>query len=131
MKKDLKYWKQQQCAQREARPEKIKHDIWEQAGPGILRAPDGRERCTPAEMLRRKSILLQRAWPNSLCAACNQPLESYEGTDLGYIESKGIGGGKHNDAMSNLCLEHRRCNLDQGSLSLADYKAKKGYDVNG
>jgi hypothetical protein len=68
---------------------------------------------------------------HSTCAACERPFTIYDEIELGHIESKGIGGGKHNDVKSNLCLEHRNCNREQGSMSLEAYRALKGWNEAG
>jgi hypothetical protein len=80
--------------------------------------PDGREVCTPAEMRRRKMTMIREDLP---CAACGKPFDDFRDIELAHIESKGVGGGKRNDARRNLVLMHKAENREQGSRSLADY----------
>jgi 5-methylcytosine-specific restriction endonuclease McrA len=79
---------------------------------------DGREKCTPAELRRRKMKLLKS---DPVCAACGQVFDDYRYVELAHKASKGIGGGKHDDRWENLVLMHRNENREQGSRSLIDY----------
>jgi 5-methylcytosine-specific restriction endonuclease McrA len=85
---------------------------------GVKKLDDGREICTPSELRRRKSILLKR---DPVCAACGKVFDDYRDVELAHIESKGLGGGKHDDRWENLVLMHRDENREQGSRSLNDY----------
>jgi 5-methylcytosine-specific restriction endonuclease McrA len=85
---------------------------------GIIRYPDGREKCSPAILTFRKGVLLKK---NPFCAACGKLFDDYRDVELAHIECKGSGGFKHDDRWENLVLMHRDENREQGSRSLNDY----------
>jgi hypothetical protein len=85
---------------------------------GVTVLEDGREKCTPAELRRRKDKLLKG---DPVCAACGQVFEDYRYVELAHKESKGMNGHKVDDRWGNLCLMHRNENHEQGSRSLTDY----------
>lgn len=87
---------------------------------GVTKFPDGREKCSPSELTRRKGILLKR---DPVCAACGRTFDDYRDVELAHVESKGMGGGKHDDRWENLVLMHLEENREQGSRSLSDYLA--------
>lgn len=86
----------------------------------MRRYPDGREVCSPAELRRRKNLLLHLG---AKCAVCKCAFTDYSEVELGHRESKGLGGAKRDDRMENLCLLHVEANRDMGSMSLDDYLA--------
>ena len=85
---------------------------------GIVRYPDGREKCSPSVLGYRKGVLLKK---HPFCAACGELFEDYRDVELAHVKSKGAGGGKHDDRWENLTLMHRDENREQGSRSLTDY----------
>jgi hypothetical protein len=88
------------------------------ARSGVTKLPDGREKCSPAEIHRRKNVLLKK---DPVCAACGQLFDDYRDVELAHVKAKGLGGGKHDDRWENLVLMHRDENREQGSRSLNDY----------
>ncbi len=106
--------------QRYAQRKHASKGIWSPVGHGVMRAPDGREKCSPAALRRRKDELIRR---DPTCIACGQQFSCYSEIELAHIESKGNGGFKRNDARNNLALMHADENREQGSRSLEDYLA--------
>jgi len=72
-----------------------------------------REICSPAELRRRKHVLLSRGIKD--CFYCEDPLTTYQDTELAHKEPKGMGGARHDDHWDNLALAHRLCNRENGS----------------
>ena len=103
---------------RYAQVKKQGHGIWQPVRSGLWRAADGRERCSKAELRRRKDCLLRQGVK---CAACGEGFSDYRDVELAHRISKGAGGGNHNDAMPNLTLLHVGANRAQGSLPLDLY----------
>jgi 5-methylcytosine-specific restriction endonuclease McrA len=87
---------------------------------GVKTLDDGREICTPAEVRRRKSILLKR---DPACAACGKVFTDYRDVELAHKESKGMNGHKHDDRWENLVLMHRDENRECGSRPVGEYVA--------
>lgn len=77
--------------------------------------PDGREKCPPAVLKRRKDQLIKQ---DPTCIACGEGFTTYEEIELAHKESKGSGGFKHDDRWPNLALMHRIGNRRQGSMPL-------------
>jgi 5-methylcytosine-specific restriction endonuclease McrA len=102
------------------RPPRARKGIWVEVRYGLWRAADGREKCSPAELRWRKNQLIRTS---PFCAACGEKFIDYGEIELAHRLSKGIGGGRHNDAMPNLALMHRDENREQGSRSLDAYLA--------
>lgn len=104
---------------RYAQPMHAAQGIWQPTGArGVSRSADGREKCTKAILRRRKDSMLRRGEP---CHACGEKFTDYSDVELSHLESKGIGGGRHNDAQVNLVLLHTVTNREQGSLSWDQY----------
>lgn len=95
---------------------------WLQVRIGVHRAPDGREKCSKAELARRKNKLLQ---DHPYCAACGKRFNFVWEAELGHIASKGMQGWKEDSRMSNLVLLHKAANWDQGSMDLEAYLREK------
>lgn len=91
---------------------------WHPIRAGLWRSDDGREKCSPAELRRRKGDLI-RKYP--VCRACGLTFTDYDEIELAHIESKGMGGFKRDDSMGNLTLLHKAANRDQGSMELNVY----------
>ena len=72
-----------------------------------------RERCSQAELNRRKDKMLQGG--QTSCFYCQKDFELYSDIVVAHIESKGMGGARHDDHPSNLTLSHSWCNLENGS----------------
>lgn len=89
-----------------------------EVAPGVHRYPDGRERCSPAALKKRKDALLRQ---RSLCIFCGQPFTDYRDVDLCHVESKGMNGWRRDDSIANLELGHRISNIDCGSRSIGEY----------
>lgn len=104
------------CCGRENLPPKPKK--YETDNRGVRKFPDGRERCSPSELRRRKETLLRK---DPVCAACGRNFDDYRDVELAHKVSKGQGGGKHDDSWENLCLMHSIENREQGSMSLEEY----------
>jgi 5-methylcytosine-specific restriction endonuclease McrA len=85
---------------------------------GVKKHDDGRETCTPAELRRRKNMLLKS---DPVCAACGKVFDDYRDVELAHKESKGMNGWKTDDSWENLCLMHRDENREQGSRPLTEY----------
>jgi hypothetical protein len=98
----------------------VKHGIFELVRPGVWRAPDGRERCSKAELRRRKHVLLKN---DPTCAACHQQFSDYSEVELAHRLGKGLNGSTHDSRMENLTLLHRGANQAQGSVPLDIYLA--------
>jgi 5-methylcytosine-specific restriction endonuclease McrA len=105
---------------RYAQPRHARKGIWIPVRPGLWRSEDGREKCSPRELRRRKDSLIQK---NPVCEVCGRHFVDYDEIELGHRESKGIGGSRRNDALTNLCLLHMSSNRAMGSMSVADYIA--------
>lgn len=103
---------------RYAQVKKQGHGIWQSVRAGVWRAADGREKCSKAELRRRKDSLLRQG---KTCEACHEPFTDYRDVDLAHWQAKGAGGAFHNDAMSNLTLLHSRANMECGSMDLQTY----------
>ena len=88
--------------------------------PGVYRAPDGREKCSPGELRRRKNQLLNT---NPVCAACDRKFTDYSEVELAHKQAKGMGGAKHDSRWENLVLMHKDENREQGSRDLETYLA--------
>jgi hypothetical protein len=102
------------------RPLRARNGIWTEVRFGLWRSEDGREKCSPQELRWRKNQLIRTS---AFCVACGEKFRDYDEIELAHRQGKGIGGGKHNDAMTNLVLMHREENREQGSRSLDDYLA--------
>lgn len=105
---------------RYAQPRHDSERMWVKVRSGVHRAADGREKCSPAEMKRRKDRMLRE---NPVCGACGEGFKDYYDVELAHRESKGMGGGRHDDSLKNLYLMHARGNRAQGSRDLAEYLA--------
>lgn len=103
---------------RYAQPKHASRGIWSPIGHGVMRAPDGREKCSPSALRRRKDELIRR---DPTCIACGQQFSDYSEIELAHKESKGNGGFKRNDAAENLALMHKGANRAQGSMDLVTY----------
>jgi len=112
------------CCGREGRGRdlfrKVDKGIFRFVRPGVWRAPDGREKCSRAELKRRKHKLLRE---NPVCAACPVGFTDYSEVELAHVEACGLNGGSRDDAWKNLALMHADENREQGSRSLAEYLA--------
>lgn len=86
--------------------------------PGVRRYPDGREVCSPAALKKRKDALIRQGEP---CVFCDQPFADYREVDLCHRESKGSGGWRRDDSLSNVTLGHRVSNMECGSRSIEEY----------
>jgi hypothetical protein len=79
-----------------------------------------REICSPAELKRRKHILMLS---DPVCIYCGKNFledgSHYNEVHLAHRESKGMNGAKHDDHMSNLGLAHAAENLANGSRKVA------------
>lgn len=91
---------------------------WVQVRIGVQRAPDGREKCSKAELARRKFKLLDE---HPYCAACGNKFEAIWEAELAHRTGKGLGGGKEDSRMENLTLLHALANRHQGSIPLDIY----------
>ena len=101
-------------------PKQKRNGVWYPIRPGLWRANDGREKCSPAELRRRKNGMIQS---HPFCEVCGQKFTDYDEIELGHRESMGMGGSRRNDAMPNLCLLHKSSNRAMGSMSVAEYIA--------
>lgn len=113
------------CGRSEAartRIQKRGHGIWQFVRSGLWRAPDGRERCSAAELRRRKDGLLRQG---VRCAACGEGFADYRDVELAHLSGKGMSGAFHNDSLANLTLMHQRANREQGSMDLQSYLRDK------
>jgi hypothetical protein len=89
--------------------------------PGVRRIDDEfhprgyRERCSVAELRRRKHKLMAAA--ELTCFYCGGDLRQsdYREIALCHKEPKGMGGARHDDHFDNLVLAHASCNLENGS----------------
>lgn len=95
---------------------------WTLIRSGLWRAEDGRERCSAAELRRRKNRLLQEG---HVCAACEVGFSDYRDVELGHRVSKGFSGATRDDRFSNLILLHVNANRDQGSMDFDTYMKTK------
>lgn len=95
---------------------------WIQVRMGVHRAPDGREKCSKAELARRKDKLLTE---HPYCAACGERFRYTWEAELSHKISKGMNGGKEDSRMSNLVLLHKSANREQGSMDLEIYLREK------
>ncbi|MGH9501692.1 MAG: HNH endonuclease signature motif containing protein [Terriglobales bacterium] len=90
-----------------------------QAGP-VIRVMDDthprgyREECSGWELRRRKNLLIARG---EGCLYCDETFNDYRQIELAHRNSKGMGGSRHDDHISNLGLAHRFCNRKNGSKS--------------
>jgi 5-methylcytosine-specific restriction endonuclease McrA len=78
-----------------------------------------REICSPAELRRRKNLLILQAEGHPRCYLCGEEFSSYQEIELEHIEPKGMGGAWHDDHIDNLALAHRSCNREKGSRRIA------------
>lgn len=105
------------CCGRESRKPKTVRFM---RGP-VKRIPDPyhprgyREICTPAELRRRKHILIARG---DACWLCPNPWKDYREITLEHKEPKGMGGARRDDHFDNLALAHLACNQEKGSKRL-------------
>jgi hypothetical protein len=81
-----------------------------------------RELCSPAELKRRKDILIRK---DPSCIACGETFTEYAEIELAHKSGKGMGSGKRDDHWENLVLMHAWENREQGSRSLEQYLADK------
>lgn len=94
----------------------------------IRALPDGRVVCSQAELTRRKKKLLR---DHPFCAACevldpeNARFADFRDVHLAHMNSKGHGGGKHDDSWPNLRLMHAAENIEMGSRSFERYISDK------
>src|ERR1035441_4916737 len=105
---------------RYGRQRQARNGIWTPVHRGLWRSEDGREKCSPTELRWRKNQLIRT---NPFCATCGEQFTDYDEIELAHRQSKGIGGGRHNDAMKNLVLMPLEETREQGSRSLDDYLA--------
>lgn len=105
---------------RYAQPRHASERTWVKVRPGLFRSTDGREKCSKAEMKRRKDRMLRE---NPICGACGEGFKDYYDVELSHRESKGIGGARRDDSLPNLYLMHTRGNRAQGSRDLEEYLA--------
>jgi hypothetical protein len=103
--------------------------FWEKIAPGVWKATDGsgREKCSPAELKRRKMHFFG-AEPT--CIACKVRVSYWQvqqgEVELAHRASQGLGGGKTNDSWENLAgLMHKGANRAQGGMPLETYLAEK------
>lgn len=87
---------------------------------GVIKYPDGREKCSPAALRRRKDALMQK---NPHCLVCGKEFTDYSQVDLAHRESKGLGGSRRDDRWENIYLMCRSGNRQQGSRDLEEYLA--------
>jgi 5-methylcytosine-specific restriction endonuclease McrA len=80
-----------------------------------------RERCSQAELSRRKDKMLKAG--QTTCFYCQKEFELYSEIVVAHIEPKGMGGARHDDHESNLTLSCKNCNLQNGSKRL--YQSKE------
>jgi len=98
------------------------HGIWQFVRSGLWRAPDGREKCSTAELRRRKDQILRQGVK---CQACGEGFQDYRDVELAHRQAKGLGGAFHDSRLSNLTLLHARANRECGSLDIQDYIANR------
>lgn len=102
-------------------PTHEKKGIWTRVVDGVMRAPDGREKCSPRELRRRKAWFIRN---QPTCVACNRGFSVYDEIELAHKSGKGIGSGKRDDSWANLAgLMHADENREQGSRPLETYLA--------
>ena len=78
-----------------------------------------REKCSPAELRRRKNVLILKAEGHPACHLCGEEFTNYAEIELEHKEPKGMGGAWHDDHWDNLDLAHRSCNREKGSRRIA------------
>lgn len=86
---------------------------FQKKGP-VTKTPDGRERCTPAELRRRLLKCLTKQ--NGICAICGHPIQDIRDAVLDHKEPRGMGGAFRDDSWSNIQAAHDRCNMAKGSI---------------
>jgi 5-methylcytosine-specific restriction endonuclease McrA len=106
---------------RYAQPKHSQKGIWIPVHPGLWRSADGREKCSPRELRKRKDQIIRK---NPVCVACGEKFVDYYGIELSHREAKGMGGARRNDAWTNLVLMHAGANRQQGSVDLPIYLAQ-------
>jgi hypothetical protein len=87
---------------------------------------NGREICTDDQAGRREYRRRRElAWDRDrgICILCEQPV-SLEQATTEHIQTKGMGGSKHDDRLENLAVSHWFGNNARGSMSLAKYLSK-------
>ena len=90
---------------------------------GVWIYPNGREVLQHNDAGRK---ILQERWKkawrecNGICCLCGHAVHPFAAT-LEHKNSKGAGGGKHDDRQSNLGISPRAGNVAKGSLSLEQY----------
>lgn len=72
-----------------------------------------RERCSQAELKRRKEKMLKSG--QTSCFYCGKDFEVFGEIVVAHKEPKGMGGARHDDHKDNLTLAHSSCNLENGS----------------
>ena len=72
-----------------------------------------RERCSPVELNRRKDKMLKNG--QTTCFYCQKEFELYSDIVVAHKEPKSLGGARHDDHESNICLSHSICNLENGT----------------
>lgn len=88
--------------------------------PGVRIKKGGREVVGKVEYKRRR----EQAWDRDrgLCCLCGEYVPLEEAT-AEHIESRGMGGAKRDDRLSNLAASHWFGNNVRGSQSMAAYMA--------
>lgn len=74
---------------------------------------DKREVCSPAELRRRKTILI--AQQKNRCALCGELFDDFRDVEVDHILPRGMGGGRRDDSWGNIQAVHARCNFEKGS----------------
>lgn len=103
---------------------------WVQIRPGISRIEDPhhprgfRERRSRAELtkLTRKKVEEQ----GNLCVGCDEPFTDMSQVTTEHLDSRGMGGSWRDDHPSNIAASHSWCNSEKGSMSIEDFRTKKG-----
>lgn len=83
------------------------------SGGAVRVLDDGREICSPAELRRRRIILLERQ--NNICGWCEKPITDFRDAVTDHINLRGLGGAFRNDSLETTRATHSACNLERGS----------------
>lgn len=99
---------------------------WVQIRTGVYRIEDlhhprgFRERRSKSELkkLTAKKVEEQKG----LCCVCDEPFLDASEITTEHLDSRGMGGSKHDDHPDNIGASHGRCNVVKGSRPISDFK---------
>ena len=108
---------------RQGEKKKVLGSKWVMVRPGVYRIDDPhhprgfRERRSKSEL--KKLTLKKVEEQGGLCCVCNEPFLDMEEVTTEHLDSRGMGGSKHDEHPDNIGASHGKCNAEKGSRPLS------------